>query len=228
MIDAVGALVGERQRVHVALAQAGGDARRLELDARQAQHLRRAVDADRLARARAEQLDHPPGAGADIDQPAERPVAERPVDRPLDLAFGDVERADLVPHLGVGGEIAGGGLGALGADGFGPRRVGGEQRARSTASAQLSISANNGSARSASARVRNTQLPSLRRSSTPASARILRWRETRGWLWPSTCASSPTDSSIIRSSARMRSRVGSASAWKRSASGRAAVTEIRI
>ena len=88
------------------------------------------------------------------------------------------------------------------------------------ASAQRSISANIGSVRSGSASVRNTQLPSLRRSTTPASARILRWRETRGWLWPSTCASSPTDSSMVRSSARMRSRVGSASAWKRSASWR--------
>ena len=31
---------------------------------------------------------------------------ERAVDRPLDLAFGDVERADLVPDLGMAGEIA--------------------------------------------------------------------------------------------------------------------------
>ena len=60
----------------------------------------------------------------------------------------------------------------------------------------------------------NTQLPSLRRSASPASHRILTWRDTRGWLCPSTCASSPTDSSIERSSARMRSRVASASARK--------------
>ena len=78
----------------------------------------------------AEQLDHPPGAGADIDQPPDRPAAERLVDRLFDLAFGDVERADLVPHLGVAGEIAVGGLGALGADGLGARRVGGEQPLR--------------------------------------------------------------------------------------------------
>ena len=37
-----------------------------------AQHFGRAVDADRLAGARAEQLDHPAGAGADVDQAAER------------------------------------------------------------------------------------------------------------------------------------------------------------
>ena len=93
---------------------------------------------------------------------------------------------------------------------------------------QASTNANIGSTRSASASVRKTQLPSLRRSSTPASARIFRWRDTRGWLWPSTCASSPTDSSILLSSARIRSRVGSASACKRSASGRTRVTGIRI
>ena len=66
------AAVGQRQRIHVALAQARGDPRGFELDPRQPQHLRRAVDADRLRGARAEQFDHPPGAGADIDQPPER------------------------------------------------------------------------------------------------------------------------------------------------------------
>jgi hypothetical protein len=40
------------------------------------------------------------------------------------------------------------------------------------------------------------------------------WRDTRGWLWPSTCAISPTESSIARSSIRIRNRVGSASAAK--------------
>ena len=204
------------------------NARGFELDPRQPQHLGRAVDADRLGCARAEQLDHPAGAGADVDQAAERPFAKRAVDRPLDLALGDMERADLVPHLGMAGEIAVGGLGALGADGFGARRVGGEQRLRRGVGPVRRSSANSGSTRSRSASVRNTQLPSLRRSSTPASARILRWRDTRGWLCPSTWASSPTDNSISRSSATMRSRVGSASAWNRSASGSVCGHEIRI
>ena len=79
-------------------------------------------------RARPEQFDHPPGAGADVDQPPERPLAQRALDRLLDLALGDVERADRVPHLGMGGEIAGGGLGAVGANRVEPRRVGREQR----------------------------------------------------------------------------------------------------
>ena len=72
-------------------------------------------------------------------------VPSAAVDRLLDLAFGDVERADLVPHLGMAGEIAVGGLGALGADRLGARGVGGEQRAGSRASRPASISANIGS-----------------------------------------------------------------------------------
>ena len=47
--------------------------------------------------------------------------------------------------------------------------------------------------------------------------RIRTWRETRGWLWPSTCASSPTESSIALSKARILSRVGSPSERKISA-----------
>ena len=125
--DAVGAAVGQRKRVHVALAQARQDARRFQLDPRQPQHFRGAVDPDRLLGARPEQLDHSAGAGADIDQPPERPVAERALHRLLDFAFGDVERADRVPHFGVGGEITGRGFGAVGADGVEPRRVGLEQ-----------------------------------------------------------------------------------------------------
>ena len=180
------------------------------------------------ARARAEQLDHPPGAGADIDQPAERRAAERPVDRPLDLAFGDMKRADLVPHLGMRGEIAVGGFGALGADRLGARGVGCEQARGSRASAQQSISANIGSTRSGSAR-RGTP------SCLPCAVRALRRRRgsssgakpAAGFGRAPAPARRPTTPSI-RSSASIRSRVGSASAWKRSASGRAAVTEIRI
>ena len=125
----IGALVGQRQGVHVALTEARGDARGFELDPRQAKHLRRAVDTDRLRRARAEQLDHPARAGADIDEAAERALAERAIDRALDLAFGDVKRADLVPDVRISGEMAVGGLGPVGADGVGARRIGVEQGA---------------------------------------------------------------------------------------------------
>ena len=70
--------------------------------------------------------------------------AERPVDGPLDLALGDVERADLVPDGGMAGEIAVGGLGPLGANGLGAGRVGGEQRLGRTRRPSSSISANSG------------------------------------------------------------------------------------
>ena len=121
---------GQRAAARTCRPGAGsdGEAGRLELDARQPQHLGRAVDAERL-RSRAGRTVRSFGrAGADIDQAAERSFAQRIVDRPLDLAFGDMERADLVPHFGVAGEIAVGGFRALGADRRGPRRVGGEQR----------------------------------------------------------------------------------------------------
>ena len=74
----------------------------------------------------AEQFDHPPGAGADIDQPPNRPVAEGVGDRLLDLAFGDMERADVVPGSGMKREIARCGLGPVGANRLQPPDVGGE------------------------------------------------------------------------------------------------------
>ena len=101
--------------------------RLLELDAGEAEHLGRLVDADRIGRAGREQFDHPAGAGADVDQAPKRPLAKRPVDRLLDIAFGDMERANLVPDAGMDAEIAGGGLGAVGAHGLEPGRVGAEQ-----------------------------------------------------------------------------------------------------
>ena len=75
---------------------------------------------------RREQFDHPPRAGADIDQPSDRAVGQRAVDGPLDLALGDVERANHVPHLGMAGEIAGGRFGAVGAHRLQPGRIAGQ------------------------------------------------------------------------------------------------------
>ena len=76
------------------------------------------------ARRRGEQFDHPAGAGADVDQAAERGLAERAATRRLDLALGDVERAQRVPIGGVAGEIAGRGGGAVGAHRGEPGGVG--------------------------------------------------------------------------------------------------------
>ncbi len=127
--DAVGAAVGEREGVHVALAKARRNARRFQLHPCQAKHFRGAVDASRVACAPGEQLDHAAGAGADVDQPAEAPAAERPFDGPLDIALGDVERTNPVPHLSVGGEIAVRGLRAFCANPLGARSIGFEQGA---------------------------------------------------------------------------------------------------
>ncbi len=49
----------------------------------------------------AEQFEHAPGAGAEIEQRAERLVGERVADRLLDRFVGDVELADAVPFGGV-------------------------------------------------------------------------------------------------------------------------------
>ena len=136
--DAVGASIAQRQCVHVALSQAGAfDTGRLELDPGQAQHFRRAVDADGAVRLRSEQLQHPAGAGADVEQVAKRSVEQQAGDRPLNLALGNVQGADAVPGRGMRLEIAASGLGPIGPDRLQPRDVGREQVDRILA-AQLS------------------------------------------------------------------------------------------
>ena len=95
--------------------------------------------------AAAEQFEDAPGAGAEIDQKIERPLAQRLVHGRFDVALGDMQRADLVPLAGMGLEIGlrrfgagllhGCGAGAVagerevarieaGDDGFGERRLG--------------------------------------------------------------------------------------------------------
>ena len=46
---------------------------------------------------RAEQFEHAPGAGAEIEQRADRLVGERRADRFLDRGVGDMQLADAVP-----------------------------------------------------------------------------------------------------------------------------------
>ena len=164
---------------------------RFELDPRQPKHLRRAVDADRLGW-RAGRTARSSGRCRCRCRPAGRAAACQALGRsPARPRFRRHAASGSGPRPRRGRRNSG----------WRPRRarrgsIRSARRRRRTArcvaaSAQPSTSANSGSTRSASASVRNTQLPSLRRSSTPASARILRWRETRGWLCPSTCASSP-------------------------------------
>ena len=86
---------------------------------------RRLVDADRLLDLGRQHFEQPAGAGADVEQPA---GADRQVmgERPLDLAVGDVQRAQLVPALGVVAEEAHGRRLAPLLQGVEPRAVGGD------------------------------------------------------------------------------------------------------
>ena len=107
-----------RQRIHVAMPHFGmGEAGGLDAPARQPQHFRAAVDTQRRLGPRPEQLDHPPGAGADIEQGTERPRPQHADDRRLDFAFGNVERPLPVPIRGMGGKPGIGGGQPFGADG---------------------------------------------------------------------------------------------------------------
>ena len=72
---------------------------------------------------RAEQFEHAPGAGAEIEQRADRPIGERGLDRALDRRVGDVQAADAVPFGGVLAEIGLRGGRARGAHGGEPPAV---------------------------------------------------------------------------------------------------------
>ena len=79
-------------------------------------------------RAGREQLEHAPGAGAEIDQQREGPRPKRLVHRSLDLFFGDMQRADLVPLAGMLLEVALRRILPRLLDGRGARTVAGEHR----------------------------------------------------------------------------------------------------
>src|SRR5689334_18457712 len=127
--DAVRAAVVQWKGIHVALAEAGMNSRRLQLHPGKAEHLGRAVNANGLARARSEQLDHASSARSDVDEASQRPLAEDAVDGELYFAFGHVQRADLVPDRSMTAEIASGGFGALPSDGFCASCIGCKKRA---------------------------------------------------------------------------------------------------
>ena len=96
----------QRQLVHVALAdRAVAELRALEIDPRHRQHLAREIDADGPLDPRREDLEHAPGAGADVEEVADTVSRKERGERRLDLALLDIERADPVPLRGVGAEI---------------------------------------------------------------------------------------------------------------------------
>ena len=73
--------------------------------ARQQQHVEREIEAEPALDLGAEQFEHAAGAGAEIEQRAERLVGERGADGVFDRLVGDVQLADAVPFGGVRAEI---------------------------------------------------------------------------------------------------------------------------
>ena len=76
----------------------------------------------------AEQLQHPAGAGAEVEQRLHRGVADEVEDRRLDLRVGGVHGADAVPLGRLGGEIGRRLLAPRLARQLQPGAVGGERR----------------------------------------------------------------------------------------------------
>ena len=127
--DDVESVVAERQIVEVALAHAAiFQAGALQPVARDGQHVERQIEAEAALDLRAEHFQHAPGAGAEIEQRAERLVGERGADRVFHRRVGDMQLADAVPLGGVRAEIGlrrggarlahGGELGAVAGDGL--------------------------------------------------------------------------------------------------------------
>ena len=104
--DGVGHAVGKRHVEQIAVAGLRvGEPRALELHARIGQHVVIEIEAERAGGAGSKQLEHAPGAGAEIDEKREGTLAQRLVHGGLDLFLGHVQRADLVPLAGMGSEI---------------------------------------------------------------------------------------------------------------------------
>ena len=104
--DEVVSVALDRRRIEVALAQLDvAQAALTDARARDRQHCRALVDADGAIGARREQLEHPTRAGPEIEQAADRFVADHRHDRHLDPALRRVQRADRVPVGGALGEI---------------------------------------------------------------------------------------------------------------------------
>ena len=99
---------GKRQVVHVAAPDLTvGEPGRLQPRPRARQHLAAEVKAETAPDARGEDLEHPPGAGADVEEIVNRPAAEQMEERCFDLGLGNVEPANLIPAEGVDAEVLG-------------------------------------------------------------------------------------------------------------------------
>ena len=212
---AVEAGVGERQRSDVALEQARVHARGFELDPRQAQHLgERSSRGLTGPRAEHSTIRPVPVPTSTTGRAAGRSSTR---ERVLDLAFGDVKRAERVPRAGMGGEIAGGGLGPSLADSF---QAGGISCGNARVTPSPSRRAGHTGGRPARVDPRqNTQPPSRRRSTIPASARIAYGAKPAAGSGRALARARRPTLHIAQQGDDSQA-VGSASAWKISASGR--------
>ena len=77
----------------------------LDARARQQQHVERQIDAEPALDMRAEHFQDAAGAGAEIEQRAERPIGQRVADGGLHRLVGDMQLADAVPLRGMGAEV---------------------------------------------------------------------------------------------------------------------------
>ena len=104
--DDVEGIARQRQVVDVALPHAAMLAgRRGRAGARKRQHVGRQVDAEAALDLRPEQFEHAPGAGAEIEQRAERPVGSAARIAASTGVVGDMQLADAVPLGGMAREI---------------------------------------------------------------------------------------------------------------------------
>ena len=86
------------------------------------------IEPDGTLGALGEQLQHPAGAGADIEHAAEWPLADHVEDHTLDRARSRVQRPFLVPDRGDPLEVLAGGIGAPAAHDVETFEVGGDHR----------------------------------------------------------------------------------------------------
>ena len=119
----------QRQVVDVALAHAAIlQAGAIEPGAGQRQHVERQIEAEAALDVIGEQLQHAAGAGAEIEQRADRLVGERAADRFFHGGIGDMKFSDAVPLGGVPAEIILCRGGARGAHRGEPLAVAGDDR----------------------------------------------------------------------------------------------------
>ena len=221
--------IGQRQAVHVGLADgAMGQPGPRQPRPRQRQHGPAGIHAKPGGHPRGEHFQQPPGAGADVQQPADfgapaaAPAAPaRPrrragrgrAFRPSPRRCGENSRRLRAPARPARARPAGG-----------RRRAWRRPRAAAPAPARTSDPPGVAGA----GRANQTFAPSRSRSSRPASPSRRRWRDSRGCDWPRMSVNSMTQKLPRAASARMRRRVGSAQARRAARSWSMGCAPIKI